>query len=241
MTKAPRLCAFLIALLATTFGACANAPPAQDFTPQTFQPWNASQPQYRLYPGDVVDITVHTAPELSRQATVGPDGRLNLEMAGSIQVAEQTAQAASAAIRSAYAQVLRDPLIEVHPVSFGSQRVLVGGEVRNPGIVEMPAARIGALEAVMLAGGFDTTADRSDVVILRRAPDGGVMMRVVNLRRVLNGAAQDPIPLLRHDIVFVPRSGIAEVNLFVEQYVRNILPVDQAFAFALADSVINPN
>ena len=241
MTKAPRLRAFFIALLAATLGACASAPPAQDFTPQTFQPWDASQPQYRLYPGDVVDITVHTAPELSGQTTVGPDGRLNLEMAGSVQVAEQTAQAASAAIRSAYARVLRDPLIEVRPVSFGSQRLLVGGEVRNPGIVEMPAARIGALEAVMLAGGFDTTADRSDVVILRRAPDGGVMMRVVNLRRVLNGEAQDPIPLLRHDIVFVPRSGIADVNLFVEQYVRNILPVDQAFAFALADSVINPN
>ncbi|MEO1038234.1 MAG: polysaccharide biosynthesis/export family protein [Pseudomonadota bacterium] len=226
-----------IAALAIT-GCASRETPAQ-FTPQAFQPWSAAQPLYRLYPGDVIEITVHTAPELSGPATVGPDGRVSLQMAGSVQVAERTAETASAAIRSAYGRVLRDPLIDIRPLSFGSQRILVGGEVQNPGLLEMPTARIGALEAVLLAGGFNTTADRSDVVILRRAPDGGVMMRVVDLRSVLNGSAQDPIPLLRHDIVFVPRSGIAEVNLFVEQYVRNILPVDQAFAFALADSVIN--
>ena len=41
-----------------------------------------------------------------------------------------------------------------------------------------------------------------------------------------NGAQpQDDVPLAARDIVVVPRSLIANVNVFVEQYVRNNLPV----------------
>ncbi|MBL4539701.1 MAG: hypothetical protein JKP96_13615 [Oceanicaulis sp.] len=51
----------------------------------------------------------------------------------------------------------------------------------------------------------------------------------------------DTIPLARHDIVFAPRTAIAEINDFTELYIRNILPLDNAFAYALADQVFNSN
>ena len=211
-----------------------------DFDPTRFQPWTDSAPAYRLFPGDVVQVTVHTAPELSGDYPIGPDGRVNLPLAGGVMVAGQSAPEAARTFASRYASVLRDPIIEVRSASFGSQRILVGGEVTEPGLFELPSARIGVLEAVMLAGGPTIRARRRSVVVLRRAENGGVMMRQVDLSRALQGrGGADTIPLTRHDIVFVPRSGIAEVNDFIELYVRNILPVDQAFAFALADSVIN--
>ena len=43
----------------------------------------------------------------------------------------------------------------------------------------------------------------------------------------------------RHDIIFVPRSTVAEINVFVEQYVSGILPLDQAFSYAIADAITN--
>lgn len=215
------------------------APPAGRETPR-FQPWEDSAPAYRLFPGDVVDVTVHTATELSGEYPVGPDGRVNLPLAGGVAVAGQTAPEAASTLASRYAAVLRDPIIEVRAASFGSQRILVGGEVNEPGLVDLPSTRVGVMEAVLLAGGPTIRARRGSVAVLRRADNGGVMLREVDLSRALSGSAgADTIALTRHDIVFVPRSSIAEVNDFVELYVRNIIPLDQAFAFAFADSIFN--
>jgi len=230
-------------VLAALFGAgCAgrapSGPPAQ-FEPSRFQAWSDASPAYRLFPGDTVEVTVHTANELSGAREIGPDGRVNLPLAGAVMVTGLTAPQAARAMAERYAGVLRDPIVEVRPQAFGAQRVLVGGEVGDPGLYEMPSARIGVLEAVMLAGGPTPRARRRRVAVLRRAENGGVMLREVDLSAVLGGGGADSTPLVRHDIVFVPRSGIAEVNDFVEQYVRNILPIDAAFSYALADSLFN--
>jgi protein involved in polysaccharide export with SLBB domain len=203
-----------------------------------FVEWRQEDPSFRLYPGDAVDVTVHTASELNRTVTVGPDGRVNLPLAGRVMVAGRTDSQAAAAIADAYTAMLRNPIVEVTATSFAPQNIIVGGQVATPGMFEMPS-RIGALEAVMLAGGFRDSAARGDVVILRRSPSGdGLMMRTVNLHRALRGNGEaDPFPLQRYDIVFVPRSTVAEVTLFVEQYVYGVLPLDQAFSFAIADAI----
>ena len=65
-------------------------------------------------------------------------------------------------------------------------------------------------------------------------------MRTGNLRdarRGLDGA--DAVQIRRHDIIFVPRSTIAEVNVFVEQYVTGIIPLDQAMSYAIANAIKN--
>ncbi len=227
------------ALFAAGCAGRAASPQNDGFEPARFQAWSDSAPAYRLYPGDTVEVTVHTADELSGPREVGPAGRVNLPLAGAGMVTGMSAPAAARAMASRYASVLRDPIVEVRPQSFGSQRILVGGEVGDPGLYDMPSARIGVLEAVMLAGGPTPRARRNRVVVLRRAEDGGVMLREVDLASALQGGSADSVPLSRHDIVFVPRSGIAEVNDFVEQYVRNILPLDAAFSYALADSLFN--
>ncbi|MGP1275179.1 MAG: polysaccharide biosynthesis/export family protein, partial [Caulobacterales bacterium] len=209
---------------------------APSFDPSRFQAWSGGDPVYRLYPGDGIEVTVHTAPELSREVEIGPDGRANLPLVGGIMVAQKTAPEAARAIADGYARVLRDPIVEVRPLSFGSQRILVGGEVNAPGPYPLPDGRTGVLEAIMFAGGFQTSARRGSVVVLRRAPDGGAMMRTVDVGAALRGRPADMIPLARHDVVFVPRSGIAEVNLFVDQYVRGILPLDSGFNYLLFEA-----
>lgn len=234
--------ALLAALPVLGLAACMSNGSEQitrGFEPQRFQAWDTTAPSYQVFPGDTVEVVVHTANELTGTYEVGPDGRINLPLAGGVMVAQQTAPQAARRVAERYVSILRDPIVEVRPVSFGSQQILVGGEVGEPGLYPLSSARTGVLEAVLAAGGPTIRANRGEVVVLRRAPNGGVMMRQVNLGRILDGRQSDTIPLSRHDIVFVPRSGIAEVNDFIELYVRGIIPIDNAFAFALADSIFN--
>lgn len=198
-----------------------------------FQAWSEATPQYRLFPGDVVALRVPSAPELDGEMTVGPDGRIRPPLVGSIMVAALTLDEAEEALETSLASQLLDARIDLTPTGFDSQRVFVGGEVATPGAYDLPPG-IGALEAVMLAGGFENTAARGHVVIVRRAPEGGAMLRVVNVNDTLENGAADDVRLERFDVVFVPRSTIAEVNLFMQQYVRDALPINFGFYYDIA-------
>ncbi len=208
-----------------------------DFPLGRFQAWSDDAPSYRIYPGDTLALTVLTAPELDAELEVAPDGRISPPLSGEIMVADLTVGQAERALEAALAAQLRDPDLELRAIGFGSQRIFVGGEVGEPGVYDLPAGA-GALEGVMMAGGFRNTAASGHVVILRRAPQGGAMLRVVDVSAGLRrGADADPVALQRNDVVFVPRSSIAEVNLFVQQYVRDALPVDFGFFYDLNGDV----
>lgn len=216
----------------------ADTAPAAAWGEPRFAAWQETDPAYRFYPGDSFEVIVHSAPELSRTVEIGPDGRVALPLISDLMVAGRTDREIGDTIARAYAQnVLVNPMVEVRRAGLGPQNIIVGGEVNAPGLVEMTGP-IGALEAVMLAGGFQNTAARGDVVVLRRAPGGDMMMRTVNLHDALRARqGADTIQIRRHDIIFVPRSTVAEVNLFVEQYVMGIVPLDQAMSFAIADAI----
>jgi polysaccharide export outer membrane protein len=120
-------------------------------------------------------------------------------------------------------------------------RVYVGGEVKTPGEYEMPGD-IDALQAVLKAGGFTTAARRFEVVVIRRGPDGRPMMKTVDLlRAAMNPGAGDAVPLRRFDIIYVPRTRIAEVGLFTQQYVNDAVPFSSGFGYILADRVLGRN
>ena len=194
--------------------------------PGQFQQWIEYEPAYTLYPGDQIDIVVSSAPELSRTLTVGPDGRIVMPMTQPIMAAGRTFAQVQHGLQAQLAKQLRDPTVAISPRAYAPEQVYVGGEVGQPGTYTLPGP-IGAIETVFMAGGMRPTAQTKEVAILRRAPNGGMMMRVVNLRNGLNNIREynDNIQLRRGDIVFVPRTGLAEVGVFMQNF-RNALPVD---------------
>jgi protein involved in polysaccharide export with SLBB domain len=230
--------------LALGLSACANTgsdpAPTADWTSDRFSAWRDTDAQYRFFPGDSIEVTVHSAPELSRTALIGPDGRVSLPLLANVMVADKTDVEIARIVADAYARnTLVSPIVEVRRGELGPQNIIVGGEVNTPGLVTMTSP-IGALEAVMLAGGFQNTAARGKVVVLRREPGGRLMMRTVDLHDALRGrSGADSIQVRRHDVIFVPRSTIAEIDVFVEQYVTGIIPLDQAFSYAIADAITN--
>jgi protein involved in polysaccharide export with SLBB domain len=208
---------------ARTGGAFPNIP---------YATWSGAEPDYRMYPGDVLDVTFPSAPELNREVTVQPDGRIALPLVAPIMAADRSTPDLQAALSQAYASQLVRPEVDVSVKAAQPLRVFVGGEVQKPGIYDMPGD-INALQAVVMAGGFTNLAKRHDVVVIRRGPDGRPMMRLVDLREaVFNAAATDAVPLRRFDVIYVPRTNVGDAGIFVEQYIRDLVPMQ--FSYALS-------
>ena len=86
--------------------------------------------------------------------------------------------------------------------------------------------RLTSLEAIVAAGGTKKTADPESVLLIRSESQEGkpvITVRRLNLTATEKGL-QDNAYLKPNDILYVPKTRIAKVNLFVEQYLSNMVP-----------------
>ena len=220
-----RICLTPLALI---LAACQTVEPAPSphFPVMDWRHEDGRDKAYLLAPGDTLQVIFHTAPELDREIRIAPDGSIRLPYIGAVQASARTAGEVRSALLEAYAGELRDPDIDVIPTGFDSQRIFVGGEVESPGMMELPG-QIDPLQAIIMAGGFTEGARPDYVALMRRMPGGQVMTAVVDVHAGLNDPRlADWTPLRRFDVVYVPRSAIAEENLFMQQWVRSALPID---------------
>lgn len=199
--------------------------PAHQFPDVPFADWTDIEPEYLLYPGDEIEVATPTASELTRQLKVGPDGRVSLPLIGHVMAADRTLSQLEADISAGYATQLRRPEVEVTLRLAGPLKVWVDGEVRNPGVFDMPGD-IDAYQAVIMAGGALPSAKTQRAALIRRGPGGVRMMRVVDLRP----RQSEVVALRRGDIIFLPRTTLGELAAFFTQ-VRSALPI--GFSYSL--------
>ncbi len=196
--------------------------------------WSDAEPAYRIYPGDELDISVPSAPELSKTVTVQPDGRVTLALIHQVMAADRTTGELERSLSEAYASQLVRPDVLVGVKTAAPLKVFVGGEVDKPGVYDMPGD-INALQAVIQAGGFKRSARSSGVMIIRRGSDGRAMMRTADLRRGLAAPGRtDLVPLRRFDIVYVPATGLAKAGSFMQQ-LRDVVPGNVGFDYAITN------
>jgi protein involved in polysaccharide export with SLBB domain len=188
---------------------------------------------YLIEPGDDLDIRFFYNPELNEEATVRPDGNISLPLVGEVKAAGRTPADLEAALRERFSRELRQAAITVIPKTFAGQRVFVDGEVGQPQMVKL-GGNLTAMQAIASAGGFKTTARKGETLVIRRAAAGQPQVIPLNLQAAIEGSdtAQD-IVLQPYDVVFVPRSQVAEVNLWVEQYIKNNIPIPFGFGYGL--------
>lgn len=219
---------------------CSGKPKVSpDFPTATWNSFNGLDAPYVLWTGDTLDVDVATAPELSRQdLIIAPDGRISMPLVGRVQAAGLSAEEVRVELMNAMSSQLLDPRLTVSPTAFGSQRVFVGGEVGTPGIVDLPG-QIGPLQAVIMAGGFTDRADVKQVLLLRRIPGGEIKTAKFNVKDgIIDPEAANWGPLQRFDIVYISKKWISKENLFVQQYIRDALPVDFSLFFDVAGAGI---
>lgn len=188
--------------------------------------------QYRIGKGDVLSIVVYDHPELTlpsggeRSAaeagnTVHDDGTIFYPFIGRIDVEGKTVRE----LRGQIARLLEDyialPQVEVKVAAFNSQRVLVSGEVEQPGRQPITNVPMTVLDAVSLTGGLTEQANWHDVQLLR---DGQVQS--LSLYAMLNqGQLSDDLLLRDGDILHVPDLGSQQVFVMGEVGEPQALPM----------------
>ncbi len=201
--------------------------------PQGFSAWTDTLPPYQFSAGDKLKVQFELTPEMGEDVVVGPDGMISLRAGGQIQAEGRTTRQLQAAIASAAAKTLINPIVTVSLTESPGAPVFIGGAVTRPGAYTM-IGRHGSFEAVQLAGGFSPEARMNEVVLIRRNAQNHPMLRTVDLRSLVEGSDDHPdVPLVSGDIVFVPRNKISEVDLWLDQYVNKFFPFTKAFAYSI--------
>jgi protein involved in polysaccharide export with SLBB domain len=188
---------------------------------------------YRVAVGDELNFRFFYTPSLNTVAVVRPDGKLALPLAGELQVDGLTMGELSALVEKLLAAQVRRPQVTINVQGVGARRVFVGGEVTRPGVQPF-VGPLTVLQAVMVAEGLKDTAQPSKAIVMRRGPKGERLVVPVDLSAALAGAegAQD-LALQPYDVVVVPKSGVANLNVWVDQYIRRMLPFSLGFSYTL--------
>jgi protein involved in polysaccharide export with SLBB domain len=147
-----------------------------------------------------------------------------MDVVGATQAAGLTPEQLAANLNRAYSRELRNPGATVRVKSSPSWRVYVQGQVAHAGAFTLQPGMT-AMQAVAEAGGVTETAGADSAVLIRRNACGNAQGMQVNLSAADGGSRKvDDVALMPSDVVVVPRSKIANLDLFVKQYIQGLLP-----------------
>jgi polysaccharide biosynthesis/export protein len=159
---------------------------------------NALTEPYVIGAGDVLSITVHGQdPTLySGDVVVRPDGKIWRYMIDEVQASGLTTTELRDALTTAYSKYFKEPTVLLNPKAFNSWKVFITGSVGKSG--EYPLnAQMDILGLITIAGGLQDYADRKNIRLIRRHPDGTVENIPFNYNQVFEGKKGPEIPLLK--------------------------------------------
>jgi polysaccharide biosynthesis/export protein len=185
---------------------------------------NYTHQNYHIEPGDSLSILYTFHPEMNQEELVRRDGKISALLVGEVPVAGMTTVEIAKYLVEQTSHRLRDPEVTVEVTRSTEKTIYVGGEVGRPGAVPYRDG-LSPLQAILAAGGFRDTA-RVDSIILVRAQgqENDFISRKINLEQVVVDGAKEQIALVPHDVVFVPRTAIANANIWVRQHITDLLP-----------------
>jgi polysaccharide biosynthesis/export protein len=187
--------------------------------------------EYRLGPGDQLDLEVVGDPDTRSRTVVGPDGKIYFYLLPGIDVWGLTIPQA----RDRIAQELQKYVREKQAVSITlraaeSERVWILGRLNKPGVYPMPAPMT-LLEALSEAGGpapaaafaslagpvgvsggrgsTDEAADLGRAFVIRQ----GKLLRIDFARLLRDGDLSQNIYLQPDDFVYLPSASIGSVHV----------------------------
>lgn len=195
-----------IAVLLSLLGPVAEHSQAQ---------FSSREPRYRIQPGDVMEMKLRYTPEFNQAVTVAPDGFVSTEITGDLKVGGLTLSEATGALKAAAGKRLLDPDVSVTLKEFVKPQVTVTGEVVKPGMFDLRGS-LTATQAVALAGGFRENAKHSTVALVRRVDDQWAEVKVLDMKRMMNGRQlTEDVTLSPGDLLVVPQSRLGRMERLI--------------------------
>ena len=156
---------------------------------------------------------------------IQPDGRVSIPRIGSVQFAGYSVEELSERLAAAAHGVVFNPVeTSVNIQTATGARIYVGGEVKIAGVYPLTSTP-SALQAIIMAQGITDDGRMNSVLVMRRNPEGKPHVFKLNLSNALTkGMTENDISLRAFDVVYVPKKPIAKADLFVEQYIDELVP-----------------
>ncbi len=215
-----------------------NTPPTEQKTSTITKLKNIKEAppvgSYLLQIGDTMDVKVRLNPELNEQVIVPPDGLVSTTIAEDVMAYGRTVKELRRSLTKQYAKELTDPRLSVILRSFAPNRVYVTGEVTLPGEFVTVGPSLTLLQAIARAGGLKNSANPDNIIVIRHKNGEAPVAYTVDYESAQNGT--DPLSdakLAAYDVVFVPRSGVADVYVYFQQFVQQFLPPSFGMSYQL--------
>lgn len=163
--------------------------------------------EYRVGPGDVLDIRVWGAQDLSTTQKVRADGIITMPLGGDLTATGKTTEQLNAEIVESLNQYLQKPVVTVivnqSDSDIYAQRVRITGAVNDPQSVPWRQGMT-VLDLVLLAGGPNQFAKAEQAKLIRNTVDGQKMYPI-NIDELLNGGNLDANYVLGpSDMITIP-------------------------------------
>jgi polysaccharide export outer membrane protein len=172
-------------------------------------------PRYQLHKSDVVELDFTFSPEFNQAVTVQPDGFIALKEAGEIQAEGLTLPQLLEQVKNAYGKILSAPVVTAVLKDFEKPSFVVGGQVGRPGKYELRADTT-VTEAIAIAGGFNSSAKHSQVVLFRRVSRDLYEAKLINVKKMLKSRdLSEDSHLKPGDTLFVPQNSLSKIRPFV--------------------------
>ena len=167
----------------------------------SFEPnMNIATPQnYRLGPGDAVNIDVWGASQNTFAETVSPDGTVQIEGFGPVQLSGLTVSQANSRLRSQLGARYQNSKIQLTVGQTRTIMVNVMGEVRTPGTYTLSAFAT-VFHALYMAGGTNDIGTLRNIKVYRH----NKLITVVDVYDyILNGKLTGDVRLADNDVIVV--------------------------------------
>jgi polysaccharide export outer membrane protein len=202
-----RLCGSIAGFLLITFVAALPARADTQLHPR---------PRYVLRPGDTLQLQYRLTPDLNQKVTVQPDGYVDLNVAGEVQIGGLTVTQAHDLIIEKESEHLNHPELNLILEEFTRPYVVVAGEVAKPGQLEI-RDNMTALSAILMAGGFTQAAKSGQVIVFRKVNDTIDEVKELNLTSIHKTAQlEHDLALQPGDLVLVPHDRISRLGHYMQ-------------------------
>jgi polysaccharide export outer membrane protein len=164
-------------------------------------------PDYRIGPGDTLQIFVWRNPELTQSVPVRPDGKISTPLVEDMVAVGKTPSQLARDIERVLGEYIRSPQVNVivtNPVSAFSQVKVIGQVTHPQSLPYREGMRV--LDAILAAGGLTEFAagNRGKIVRKVNGKDTEIKVKVEDL--VNKGAMKHNLELKAGDVIVVPQS-----------------------------------
>lgn len=188
---------------------------------------------YRLQLGDQIQIKMLLNPELDEDVTVRPDGMISTTVVQSMPAYGKTAKELQQDLIQAYKKYLKDPQMTVVVKSFAPSRYYVLGEVANPGEMVSVGPNMTLMQAIARAGGLRNSGDEKNILIYRRGASEKAQVYRADYDAITSGDPSQDIRLAPFDVVYVPRTDIADAYKNYQQNIQQFLPTSFGLGYSV--------